>query len=385
VLRTSLLEYHLPPERIATRPAEPRESARLLVVNPSEPGLRHDRHVRDLPSLLRRGDLLVVNSSRVLPARLAGVKDATGGRVEGLYVEDSPRCESDEVIWTVLLKGGPFRPGLRINLMSETRDDAQAVRNETCVISLIEPSVALAGGWLARVEPRSRESHSGRESSLEILNRVGRTPLPPYILRARAAANEEVEEGTDRTWYQTVFADQPGSVAAPTAGLHLTKALIDQLKNEGVRFASVTLHVGLGTFKPIEAEFVEQHPMHREWCQMPAETQSLIEQTRSEGGRVVAVGTTAARTLESAWASEEKCRPLETNLLITPGYSWRCVDGLMTNFHLPRSTLLAMVAARLGTGEEAVRVLIDHYQHALHAGYRFYSYGDAMLVLPADR
>ncbi len=327
----------------------------------------------------------MVNSSRVLPARLAGIKDATGGRVEGLYVEDSPSSESDEVIWTVLLKGGPFRPGLRINLMSESRDDGHAVRNETCVLTLMEPSATLPGGWLVRVEPRSRESHSGRESSLEILNKVGRTPLPPYILKARAAANEEVEEGTDRTWYQTVFADQPGSVAAPTAGLHLTNALIDQLKNEGVRFASVTLHVGLGTFKPIEAEFVELHPMHREWCQMPPETLSLIEQTRSEGGRVIAVGTTAARTLESAWASEEKFRPLETNLLITPGYSWRCVDGLMTNFHLPRSTLLAMVAARLGTGEEAVRVLIDHYQHALHAGYRFYSYGDAMLVLPADR
>jgi S-adenosylmethionine:tRNA ribosyltransferase-isomerase len=224
--------------------------------------------------------------------------------------------------------------------------------------------------------------HPGR-SSVEMLEELGWTPLPPYILRSRRAAAEPADEARDRERYQTVYARAPGSVAAPTAGLHFTPALLDALAERGVRRADVVLHVGAGTFRPIESEFVEEHPMHAEWCSMDAVAIEAVRATRASGARVVPVGSTAARTLESYAAALEGGRAapasLLTRLLITPGYRFKWTDGLLTNFHLPRSTLLALVAAMLpGEGVEAIK---RAYAHAVAERYRFYSFGDACLIL----
>lgn len=388
MLRTSDLHYDLPERCIATHPAHPRDAAKLMVVERSAAAPPRHMLVRDLPSVLRAGDLLVVNVTRVIPARVLGFRADTGGRVEGLWLADAP-CEAGGApCWRVMLRGKRLKPGVEVALDQGLEGVDSRVR-----LRLLERDTAEPGGgvWLAEVDG----ARAG-ETSVALLERIGVTPLPPYIRAARRDAGEAENgqiERADRAEYQTVYARAEstgqgpgGSVAAPTAGLHFTPELLARLADLGVGRAEVTLHVGTGTFKPVETEFVEQHPMHAEWCEIPPQTCRAIGACRAAGGRVVAVGTTSARTLES-FSPEQIAvcasagpggQPLAawTRLLITPGFTWRTVDALMTNFHLPGSTLLAMVASFAG-GVERVKSL---YAEAMERGYRFYSYGDAMVV-----
>ena len=356
-LSTNQLDYALPKDLIATRPARPRDAARLLVVSRRDETIEHAR-VRELPRFLRAGDALVFNTSAVVPARLRG-RRATGGRVEGLFVE-----EVEPGAWVVMLESrGRLRGGERIELVDG------ADRGAGHQLELIEPH---SQGWIARL--------IGPESTEAVLDRLGRTPLPPYIRKARAG--NEIADALDRKWYQTVYADPQArhSVAAPTAGLHFTRRLLRRLEGCGVRRIEVTLHVGPGTFRPITASTVERHAMHAEEFVVRPEA---IAALRAGGGRIVAVGSTAVRTLESLpqpLPRPESLRgPLRgrTDLLIAPPYRFKHVDAMLTNFHLPRTTLLALVAAMLGL--ERVKAV---YEEAARQGYRFYSYGDAMLILP---
>ncbi|MGH7243124.1 MAG: tRNA preQ1(34) S-adenosylmethionine ribosyltransferase-isomerase QueA [Phycisphaerales bacterium] len=379
VLRTSELEYDLPEERIALEPATPRDSARLMVVSrASAEVIEHDR-VSDLPRLLRAGDVLVFNTTRVLPARLIGKREDTGGAVEGLFLAIASASAGER--WTVLLKAKKVRPGMRI-VLDDSTGNASGV-----ILTAIERVEGEAGAWIVSVE---------HAAGIAALQRAGRTPLPPYILKAREHAHRVIAEQSDRDRYQTVYANEPGSVAAPTAGLHFTTELLATLSKQGVERIDATLHVGTGTFRPVEVDIVEDHPMHTEQCSLPRESVTRILQAVREGRRVIAVGTTSARTLESYAASFESLRgaganeseaiarlpgSIDTRLLITPGYRWKWVSGLMTNFHLPRSTLLAMVGALLPESSGGVGALKNLYSTAIRDGYRFYSYGDAMLVL----
>lgn len=378
MLRVADLDYELPESAIAAEPASPRDSARLMVIDRAAGRIEH-LHVRDLPGLLRPSDLLVRNTTRVLPARFRGVRMDTGGKAEGLYLHDedptagdpAPRCR-------VLLKMRRHAPGARIALFDRTGADS-GVSLELLRRAETDEAEADSGAWIVRVHG----PHA------DWLSRVGLMPLPPYILGARRRAGLGVADERDRADYQTVFAAEPaeararpehGSVAAPTAGLHFTLDLLRRIAAAGVALADVVLHVGLGTFKPVETEFVEQHPMHAEWCTVPRQTADAIDAARSARGRIVGIGTTASRTLES-FASTDDMRATGsrvTRLLITPGYRFRHVDALLTNFHLPRSTLMAMAAALLPGGAAQLR---DLYSEALARGYRFYSYGDAMLIV----
>ncbi len=367
MLRTSDLDYHLPDDLIATRPAEPRDSARLLVIDRNQPSRREPRTVRDIASFFREGDLLVFNDSRVLPARLAGTRRTTSGRVSGLFLQESTSSDA----WRVMLKSnGRLRPGDVIDLT-----DAHEQRTSVSM-TLLEKA---GDSWLVRAVD---ENSPHDASAATLLARVGATPLPPYILSARRQRHETFDDDRDRAWYQTVYADasHAGSVAAPTAGLHFTPALLSELTSRGVKTARVTLHVGAGTFKPVEVDVVEDHPMHAEWAEVPASTLRAVAETRASGGRVVCVGTTSARALETPPLDIPPDQPWigETRILITPGYSWRRVGGMLTNFHLPRSTLLAMIAALLPRG---VADLLPIYEQAVRDRFRFYSYGDAMLIL----
>ncbi|HVG06587.1 MAG TPA: tRNA preQ1(34) S-adenosylmethionine ribosyltransferase-isomerase QueA [Thermoanaerobaculia bacterium] len=322
-------DYELPEERIAQEPA-PRGESRLLVLDAEGPE-RH-RRVRDLPGLLRPGDLLVLNDTRVIPARLYGRRGE--GRMEVLLVE-----KLGEQDWEALVRPGRrARPGTEIvfeGLSCEVVDK----RDDRYRLRFSEP-----------VEPH--------------LDRLGHIPLPPYIHRP--------DESADRDRYQTVFARTPGAIAAPTAGLHFSEKLLEEIAAAGIGIARVTLHVGIGTFKPVSAERVEDHRMDRERYQVGEETAEAIRRTRESGGRIVAVGTTVVRTLESSGGAAGSG---STELFITPGFRFRVVDVLLTNFHLPRSTLLMLVSAFAGRE----RVLAA-YEEAIREGYRFYSYGDAMLV-----
>jgi S-adenosylmethionine:tRNA ribosyltransferase-isomerase len=335
-MKTDELEYTLPPERIAQTPVEPRDSARLLVCDRGTHALAH--HVfRDLPDLLRPGDLLVANDTRVLAARLKGRKP-TGGQVELLLLR-----RLSDVRWEALVGGRNVR---KVNF----EDGLRAV---------VEPSAEQPLHHVTFSEPV--EPH---------LDALGEMPLPPYIH----------ERLTDDGRYQTVYARNAGSAAAPTAGLHFTPRLLDALRERGIGTAFVTLHVGLDTFKPIAEDDVESHPMHSEWCHLPQETADAITAARARGGRVVAVGTTSARVLESARLFLSAQEPLReysgfTNLFITPGFDYRLVDHLITNFHLPRSTLLSLVGALMG-----MDFMRRAYAEAIAQEYRFYSFGDAMLV-----
>lgn len=374
MLRTSDLDYDLPPKLVATHPVSPRDAARIMVVERSSRSAPKNRHVRDLPEILNPGDLLVLNRSRVIPARFLGRRLDTGGKVEGLYVASG----SAPATWLVMLKARRFRSGAPIELLDRAGCDS-GVR-----LTLIERDTEDPAMWHVSVDATRWQpggsDNVARASVVTILDRIGLTPLPPYIRARRKAADEPVDDVEDRTSYQTVYASEEGSVAAPTAGLHFTPDLLDRLAAAGIARAEVTLHVGLGTFKPVETEYIEQHPMHAEWCSMPAETVEALRRTREAGGRVIAVGTTTARTLESfALDGAPSSGPLETRLLITPGYTWRSTDGLLTNFHLPRSTLMALVAAMLPGGVDQLKHL---YSIAIARRYRFYSYGDAMLILP---
>jgi S-adenosylmethionine:tRNA ribosyltransferase-isomerase len=377
VLRTSDLDYELPPERIATHPVVPRDAARLLVVDRRGGGTQH-RWVKELPGLLRPRDLLVFNTTRVLPARFRGVRQGTGGKVEGLYLREAQGSVAGALVWTALIKGRHTRAGAVLEL-DDPAGKASGVRLRVTGRPDGEPEA-----WTVAVEG---DNAAGVDTP-RLLERVGLTPLPPYILKARRAAGDAGDEDVDRGVYQTVYAREAGSVAAPTAGLHFTPELLGTLGRACVEMVDVVLHVGTGTFRPVETEFVEQHPMHTEWCSMIDGAIRAVRETRAHGGRVIAVGTTAARTLET-YAHAVGDAPgvsipdsINTAILITPGYKWRWVDGLLTNFHLPRSTLMALVAALLPDGAGAgVERLKAVYAEAIAEGYRFYSFGDAMLVL----
>lgn len=382
MLKTAELEYTLPERLIAVEPVEPRDSARLLVVRRSDPAFMEHRHVRDLPSLLNAGDLLVFNTTRVLPARFLGVRGDTRGQVEGLYLGPGPEVGT----WEVLLKTRRFREGAPVILLARDGNPFRLADPSRGVdLTLLRRSEAGTGGWIVRAEAVGSSGRTALtpEQTMEVLERAGLTPIPPYIRAARKAAGVEVSDENDRERYQTVYSASPGSVAAPTAGLHFTPGLLDRLAGAGIARADVTLHVGTGTFKPVETESVEEHPMHPEWCAIGAASLDAVREARGRGGRVIPVGTTSARTLESYAAALESTggapESLQSRLLITPGYPWRWVDGLLTNFHLPRSTLMAMVAALLPGGVEQLKRI---YAEAIAREYRFYSYGDAMLILP---
>jgi S-adenosylmethionine:tRNA ribosyltransferase-isomerase len=354
-MRVDELDYNLPPGRIATEPADPRDAARLMVVDRASGRIEH-RRVHELVDMTggpRRGDLMVFNQTRVLPAHFAGTRAATGGKVTGLYLATT------DGLWRIMLESrGSPRPGETIALDSEAS------------LELVE---RYGGGeWSARL--------SSDHGTLATLERIGMTPLPPYIRHERRAQGLPEVTTEDRRRYNTVFARDAGSVAAPTAGLHFTPPLLAALDAVGVRRASVTLHVGLGTFAPVRADNLEDHDIHREWIDISRQTIAVLRETREIGGRVFVVGTTTVRALESLpadWASLDGYST-RTGLFITPGFSFRFTDALLTNFHLPRSTLLALVASLPGVGLDRLK----HWYHAaIEEGYRFYSYGDAMLIL----
>lgn len=343
-MRVDLFDFDLPDELIATHPVEPRDAARLLVVGPG--GRLEHRVFRDLPDLLRPGDLLVVNDTRVIPARLIGRKGE--GRVEVTLVQPA-----GEGTWRALA-----RPARKLG---------------------VGTLLAFADGFHATVVAKGNMGEvilafdTGGVDLAVLLERHGAMPLPPYIKRREGA------DPADRHDYQTVYASEPGAVAAPTAGLHFTADLLDRLETRGIGRATVTLHVGLGTFQPIRVTDTDDHIMHAEWGRVTPESAAAVNACRAAGGRVVAVGTTAVRLLESAVRPDGSVAPFEgeTAIFITPGYVFRAVDLMVTNFHLPRSTLFMLVCAFSGT-----ETMSAAYAEAIREAYRFYSYGDACLLQP---
>ncbi|MBN1812635.1 MAG: tRNA preQ1(34) S-adenosylmethionine ribosyltransferase-isomerase QueA [Anaerolineae bacterium] len=345
-MKTADFDYQLPPELIAQTPIEPRDASRLMVLNRTTGEITH-HHFRDLPSFLRPGDLLVYNESRVIPARLFARKP-TGGKVEVLLL----RQRADDT-WETLVGGKRVRPGMRLTLLSGPDGEPT-----DAAVEVIE-----AGARGMRVLAFDRPV-------LPLAGEVGTTPLPPYI-------HTPLE---DASRYQTVYARVPGSAAAPTAGLHFTPGLLHELRGMGIRSAFVNLHIGLDTFRPVSEEDVESHPMHTEYCSLPPEAAAQISQAKKEKRRIIAVGTTSVRVLESAAAQSltSNLQPFDgpTDLFIYPGHQFRMVDLMITNFHLPRSTLLMLVAAFAG------KELLDRaYAEAIRERYRFYSFGDAMLIV----
>jgi len=338
----NLSEFDFPfdPALIASEPVLPRHAARLLCLA-TRTGMLSHRQVSDLPDLLAPGDLLVVNDTKVLAARLSGRKQPAGTSVDVLFVKDY-----GDAVWEVMVKGH-FRIGQMI--LFDGGASATVIQRD-------------AGGTKVRVV--------SPVPVVDLLRVHGRMPLPPYIKRSA--------QPEDRVWYQTCFADREGAIAAPTAGLHFTSDLMARLRARGIETASVTLHVGPGTFKPVTVERIEDHQMGEEWFEVSAKTVAAILKAKSSEGRVVAVGTTAVRALESAARQAEGLQAVvgESRLFITPGYRFKVVDALMTNFHLPRTTLLMLVSALAGV--EAMR---SAYAEAVGQRYRFYSYGDAMLIL----
>lgn len=336
-MQTSDFDYHLPESSIAQTPAEPRDSSRLLVLHRDTGQLDH-RIFRDVGDYLRPGDLLVLNQTRVIPARIYARKE-TGGRVELLLLR-----RRNELTWEALVGG----KGLRVGKMVRVEDGPEAK-----IVEILSGSERLIQ-FSEPIEP--------------YFSKVGNVPLPPYIH----------EKLNDPERYQTVYAREPGSAAAPTAGLHFTPRLLEELQSKGVKIAYVTLHVGLDTFAPVTEENPEEHVIHTEWCELPQETADLIHQTKQAGGRVIAVGTTSVRTLESATIGQDGILSYmgSTSLFILPGYQFKTVDLMITNFHLPKSTLLMLVSAFAGRER-----ILETYRTAIQEGYRFYSFGDAMLIL----
>jgi S-adenosylmethionine:tRNA ribosyltransferase-isomerase len=344
MMRADDLDFVLPPELIAQTPPAERGSSRLLHYKKSDRSIAH-RMFPDLPSLLRADDLLVFNDARVLPARFT-LRKITGGRIEGLFLHEIAVGR-----WRVMLRDAAGATQLHF---------ADAPESGVKVISPLgdgEFEIEVAGG----------------ESAAAILARLGRMPLPPYIKRGK---DHDDRDEADKESYQTVYAKASGSVAAPTAGLHFTRSLLDQLDQLGIERATVTLHVGLGTFKPVSANTLEDHRMHSERFELGAEAAEKINRAQACNRRIVAVGTTSARVLESL-AADAPLEPKmgETSIFIYPPYTWKRVGALITNFHLPRSTLIALVAAMVGLNEQR-RI----YQTAIENRYRFFSYGDAMLL-----
>ena len=342
-MRVDLFDFELPQDRIALRPVSPRDSAKLLLVDGDRP--LEDRSVRDLPDLLRPGDCLVFNDTRVIPAQLTGRRGeasigATLHKRSGLrqwqaFVRNAKRLRSGDVV--------------------DFGEDASAI------VASKEPDGSVVFEFL------------GEEPVGALLERVGATPLPPYIASQRA-----IDE-RDKADYQTMFAQKDGAVAAPTASLHFTPDLIERLDTARIERATVTLHVGAGTFLPVKVEDTQHHVMHSEWGSIDAQAAATIARTKEAGGRVIAVGTTSLRLLESAADASGRISEWagDTDIFITPGYDFRIVDGLMTNFHLPKSTLMMLVSALMGRER-----MMDAYRHAIAHDYRFYSYGDSSLLIP---
>ena len=344
---TSEFSFDLPDELIAQHPIEPRDHSRLMVIDRQRESWEH-RTFNELPDLLCSGDLLVRNNSRVIPARLFGRRVATGGRWEGLFLRELP-----EGTWEVLAstRGRPV-PGENVIVGQD--------------LHLVLESKNLSGSWIVR--PVDEKSH--HQPTQALLEKHGQIPLPPYIRRGRASPG-------DQETYQTVYAQHPGSIAAPTAGLHFTQELFQRLAASNITWVDVVLHVGLGTFRPIEVETFEEHEMHTEWVELSAHVAATIESRRSEHRRIVAVGTTSARVLETASAGGI-LQPFsgQTNLFVRPGHVFRGFDTLITNFHLPRSSLLVLVSAFAG-----VDLIRAAYAEAIRTRYRFFSYGDAMMIV----
>jgi len=356
----SSYDYQLPQERIAQTPLSVRDSSRMLVVNSPT----HHTHCifRDLPQLLRPQDLLVLNNTRVIPARIYGRK-STGAPVEVLLLE-----EQQNHCWLALVKPGRrLKPGAKI--LFEPLPPSQLTSRETPLVPLLRATVLArdegTGGRLLQFELPDGGSWE------RVLAEYGQVPLPPYITNSQAVPEQ----------YQTIYAETPGAIAAPTAGLHFTSELLERCRDRAIGQAYVTLHVGVGTFRPVEVADITDHKMHGEWLEVPQSTVEKIRETQASGGRVIAVGTTVVRALEGA-ATGGELQPFcgKTELFIYPGYQWRVVDGLITNFHLPRSSLLMLVSAMVGRQR-----LLDLYQEAIAHQYRFYSFGDAMLILPEGR
>lgn len=356
-MQTADFDYALPPELIAQQPAAQRNGSRLLVMDRSTGQFAH-RQFEQLLEILRPGDLLVLNNSKVIPARLAGRTPASGAPLEVLLLEEAGVND-----WWALVRPGK-RARLGMQIAFAARGDAAASVH-------------------ARVTELNAEGHrrlqfTGVPDLGAELDRLGELPLPPYIERPQGPAAE------DRERYQTVFAEEPGSVAAPTAGLHFTQAFLERLRAANIRTCFVTLHVGVGTFAPVKATQLSEHRMHEERFSVPDETALLLNQARQEGRRIVAVGTTALRTLESAVSGDGRFIPIlggRTRLFVHPPWRFRAVDALLTNFHLPRSTLLMLVSAFAAPGEARGRELVlAAYAEAIRARYRFFSYGDAMFL-----
>jgi S-adenosylmethionine:tRNA ribosyltransferase-isomerase len=354
-MRVDLFDYMLPHECIALHPAEPRDSARLLHVPASGPFV--DLGVADLPALIRPGDALVVNDTRVIPARLHGYRQRgeARARIEAMLLR-----RLDAHRWRALV-----RPAKKLSLGERVRF-GEARDSAACLLGALD-AVVVAKGEAGEAVLAFDLTGPALDDAIE---QIGETPLPPYIAARRPA------EAADRADYQTMFATEPGAVAAPTAGLHFTPALMQRLAAAGAEVHRVTLHVGAGTFLPIKAEDSAEHRMHAEWGRLDAATADALNAARAAGGRIVAIGTTSLRLLESAAGEDGRLQPFagETEIFITPGYRFRAVDALFTNFHLPRSTLLMLVSAFAGRERT-----LAAYAHAIAANYRFYSYGDACL------
>lgn len=341
-MKRSDFYYDLPEELIAQTPVEPRDSSRLMHIDRKTGKIEHSIF-RDLPSFLKKGDLLIVNDSRVIPARLYGQKKETGGAIEFLLLEQKTN-QNWEIICRPAKKAKPgtrfvFGNGLLEAEVLEILDD---------------------GKRLVKLECEGSIYH--------VLDQIGQMPLPPYI----------TEQLKDKERYQTVYSEVSGSAAAPTAGLHFTPELMKQIEAMGIHIAHVTLHVGLGTFRPVKADEITDHKMHSEHYMMSKETADLINQTKASGGRVIAVGTTSCRTLESVFSLYGEAREChgDTDIFIYPGYEFKCIDGLITNFHLPESTLIMLVSAFLGYDKT-----MHAYKVAVDEKYRFFSFGDAMAII----
>lgn len=353
-LQLSSYDYELPVDRIAQNPVEPRDRSRLLVV--SSPTAHKHHQFRELSDILRPGDLLVLNNTRVIPARMFG-QTSGGATIEVLLLEE---LELNQ--WLALVKPGRrVKPGsvLSFGLVLFEGDSPVEVELTANVLSRDE---ATGGRVLEFNLPTGR-------SLLQVLDQLGQVPLPPYITESQASSEQ----------YQTVYAERPGSAAAPTAGLHFTPELLEELRDRDIHTTYLTLHVGVGTFRPVDAERITDHVMHGEWVDVPKETVEAIHRTQSQGGRVIAVGTTVTRSLEGVATITGTLQPYcgKINLFIYPGYQWRVIEGLITNFHLPKSSLMMLVSALIGRQR-----LLDLYAEAIAQHYRFYSFGDAMLILP---
>lgn len=348
-MNVDLFDFNLPPERIALRPASPRDSARLLLLDGAgADGRTEDRVVTDLPALLRAGDMLVFNDTRVIPAQLEGTRgEAKIGAT--LHKREGPRN------WIAFIRNAKrLKVGDTIDFGNKVSATAEA-RHGDGSFTLFFP---------------------GDEPVELLLERAGRMPLPPYIAAKRPTDARDADD------YQTMFANEPGAVAAPTAALHFTPGLMAALDAAGIGHTTLTLHVGAGTFLPVKADDTDDHKMHAEWGRIDAATADRLNAVRAAGGRVIAVGTTSLRLIESAAGEDNVIRPFEgdTAIFITPGYRFRGIDGLITNFHLPRSTLFMLVSALMGLDRMQAA-----YAHAIATGYRFYSYGDSSLLLPETR